>query len=190
MKNSNLMNAGRAVILAGAALLSLAGSASATVIHMCSSGQYTQTEIYWAPGPTPQGSWQSRTTLMGTCGGEWVYVQEYVAVPSNTGGVRASEADSGFTLPGTDPAVVNLSNAFAKALPPAQRKSTVRQISESEARAILSQTRGSRQLILQLPVAFVHDMRCSPPNVWNGFTCVDAANLQTSLPILQPLSAN
>lgn len=100
--------------------------------------------------------------------------------------VGAAEADSGRTLPASDRTLVNLTAALRSATPANRRRVQERTISEYEARAFLSQTRQSKPLILKVPKSFVLDMRCTPPNIWNGFTCVDAANL-VSYP---PLAAN
>lgn len=70
MKRYALSQACRLTLLAGIAGM-LPGTLSATVVHLCSGGTYTQTEIYHAPVPEPGGSWHSTTTVMGPCSREW-----------------------------------------------------------------------------------------------------------------------
>jgi hypothetical protein len=186
--NMNLLRASRVIMLVGTALL-FHSPLSATIVHLCSGGTYTQTEIYYAPFPEPAGSWHSTTTVMGPCSGEWSYT-EMLTVAGATNSIFAlAEADSGYTLPKSDPAFVNLSAALAKAAPSAQRRVSTRLITETEARATLSQSRLNRPLVLRFPVSGVSDPRCSMPYLWNGFACVDSSLAPVSLPIpYNPLS--
>lgn len=182
---TNLLRAARALILACTACFFLT-PLSAMTVHVCSGGCYTQTEI-WSD---PNGNWHSRTTEMGGCTGDWSYV-EYLAVPTKltlANGFGVAEADSGRTLPKTDPAFVNLSTALTKAVPVAQRKVTTKIISASDAQAMLALARANRPLILQLPVSTISDPRCYAPFAWNGFACVDNSTAPVSLPIPLPPS--
>lgn len=160
--------------------------ASAMVVHLCSAGVYTQTEIYFSPVPLPNGSWRSTTTRMGFCSGEWSYVQDaIVASPKPVVGV--SETSSGKTFPATDAVVVNLTAALTRANPVSQRSVSTREISESEARAVLSLAQNSRTLTLRLPRAMTTDPRCPVPFTWNGFDCVDNSTSPTTLPSPVPI---
>lgn len=141
--------------LAVAALL-LAGSsaANAVTIHVCHNSVYTTTTI--ETNHTAGGTFTTVvTTVVGVCTTEWSYVE---AIRINTGsGVTFEETGPrGLgpvrALTNRSPVVVAIRSGWRRMSSPTRLRYETTTVSEDEARRMLAQYDGARELRIGLPL--------------------------------------